>query len=139
MIGSLSIDGSLKFVGGDLQLMAIGVVEVDRMGDVMVLESDIDPLSLQFFLGYKKVFPVRPQGKVGHPNDFFRDPRLILAFCGKQGNKRIAPGNELLAKLAPNKTGGTTDKAFHSIWSLSQKRGHKPPHDTDAVGLFQCN
>jgi hypothetical protein len=78
--------GSIEFVGGDLQLVTIGIVKVDGMGDVMVLESDLNALDFKLFLSSQEVRPVGAKGKVGYADVILSHPGQIRAFRGKECN-----------------------------------------------------
>ena len=55
------------FVSGDLELMAIGISEINRVRDFVVLEFEIDSALFQFALSGEKILFVCAKGEVKHP------------------------------------------------------------------------
>ena len=56
-----------QFVSRDLEHVTVGIVEIDRMRNLVVLEFEIDTAFFQFALRGEKIFPVRAKSEMKHP------------------------------------------------------------------------
>src|SRR6202035_2015302 len=57
-----------QIVRGDLELMAVGIAEIDGVRDLVVLEFKFDSALFQFALRSEKIFPVRAKSEMKHSN-----------------------------------------------------------------------
>ncbi len=57
---------SLEFVGRDLELVSVGIAEINRVRDFVVLEFEFDSALFEHALRGKKIFPARTEGEVKH-------------------------------------------------------------------------
>ena len=77
------------FVGRNLQLMAVGITEINRARDFVILEFEFDSASLEFLLCSEKILPVRAKGQMKH-SDFAMRGRFRLMVRGEQGDPGIS-------------------------------------------------
>jgi hypothetical protein len=88
------IDG----VRRNLELVAVGIAEINRVRDLVILEFEFDSALLEFALRTEEIFPVRAKRQMKHSNFALRG-RFRFLICGKQGNPGIS----------------FADKSWHSI------------------------
>jgi hypothetical protein len=64
----LSREGARLFqlVSRDLEFVAIGIAEVDRVRDLVILEFEFDSAAFEFVLRDEKVFVIGAKGQVQH-------------------------------------------------------------------------
>ena len=64
----VSATRTIQLISRDLQLVAIGIAEVNRMRDAMVLKVKSDSALFQFLLRSFKILSIRAQGKMEDTN-----------------------------------------------------------------------
>jgi hypothetical protein len=79
----------LDVVRRNLQLVAVGVSEINRVRDFMILEFEFDSALFQFLLRSEKIFPVRTKGEMKHSN-FSVCRRFRFLVRGEQGDSGIS-------------------------------------------------
>ena len=57
---------SLQIIGRDLEGGAVGIAEINRVGNFVILEFEFDSALLQFALRSEKIFPVCAKREVKH-------------------------------------------------------------------------
>jgi hypothetical protein len=56
----------IQVVRRDLELVAIGIAEVNRVRDFVVLEFEFDSVLFQVTLRRVEIFAIRPEGEMKH-------------------------------------------------------------------------
>src|SRR6516225_8015445 len=83
----------IHLVRRNLELVAVGIAEINRVRDFVILEFEFDSALFQFLLRNAKIFVVRAKGEMKHSNlavcGYFR-----LLVGGKQGNAGISLANK---------------------------------------------
>jgi hypothetical protein len=57
----------LQIVSRDLEGVSVGIAEINRVGNFVVLEFEFDVAIFEFALRGKKIFPVRAEREMKHP------------------------------------------------------------------------
>jgi hypothetical protein len=57
----------LQIIGRDLEGVAVGIAEINRVGNFVVLEFEFDSAIFEFALRRKKILPVRAEREMKHP------------------------------------------------------------------------
>jgi hypothetical protein len=57
----------LQIIGRDLEGVAVGIAEINRVGNFVILELELDTARLQFVLCREKIFPVRAEREMKDP------------------------------------------------------------------------
>ncbi len=83
----------LHFVRRDLQLVAVGIAEINRVRNFVVLEFEFDSALLQFPLRSTKIFAIRAKRQMKHSN-FAMRRRFRLLVRGEQGDPGISFANK---------------------------------------------
>jgi hypothetical protein len=78
----------LDLVRRDLELVAVGIAEINRVRNFVILEFEFDSTRLEFLLCSGKIFPVRAKGEMKHSN-FAVPGRFRLFVRGEQGDPGI--------------------------------------------------
>ena len=79
----------IQLVGGELDLVSIGIVEVDRMSDLMIFESERNAAPAQFGLRAQKVGAIHLKRQMAH-DGAVRDARARgLGSQSRQGRARL--------------------------------------------------
>ena len=58
---------SLQIIGRDLKGVAVGIAEINRVGNFVILKFEFDSAIFEFALRRKKIFPVRAEREMKHP------------------------------------------------------------------------
>ena len=61
-----SREKSSEFVRRDFERVPVGIVKIDRVRDLVILEFEFDSALFQFALRGKKIFMVSAKGQVKH-------------------------------------------------------------------------
>ena len=80
-----------QFVSSDLQLVAVGIAEIDRVRNFVTLEFEVDSALFQFALRCEKIFTVRSKSEMKYsefPVTWRR--RFCIRACGEQRNPSIS-------------------------------------------------
>ena len=56
----------LQIIGRDLEGVSVGIAEINRVGNFVILEFEFDSALLQFALRGEKIFPVCAKREVKH-------------------------------------------------------------------------
>ena len=59
-------DPLFQVVRRDLELMAVGIAEIDRVRNFVILEFELDSALFQFALRGEKILPVRAKREMKH-------------------------------------------------------------------------
>ena len=73
--------------------MAIGIAEIDRVRDFVVLEFEFDSVCFEFLLCSNKIFAIHPKRQMKHSNFAMRG-RFRLLVRGEQGDPRVSFANK---------------------------------------------
>ncbi len=57
----------LQIIGRDLEGVAVGIAEINRVGNFVILEFEFDSAIFEFALRRKKILPVRAEREMKHP------------------------------------------------------------------------
>jgi hypothetical protein len=79
----------IHLVRRNLQLVAVGIAEINRVRDFVILEFEFDSALFQFPLRSTKIFVIRAKGKMKHSNFALRR-RFRLLFSGEQGDPGVS-------------------------------------------------
>src|SRR4026207_1836274 len=79
----------LDLVRRDLELMAGGIAEINRVRDFVILEFEFDSALFQFALRIEEIFPVRAKRQMKHSNFAVRR-RFRLLVRGEQRDPGIS-------------------------------------------------
>jgi len=85
--------GLLNLVRRNLELVAVGIAEINRMRDFVILEFEFDSAFFQFLLCSTKILSVRAKGEMKHSNFAVRG-RFRLLIRREQGDPGISFANE---------------------------------------------
>ncbi len=83
----------LDLVSRNLELVAVGIAEINRVRDFVILEFEFDSALFQFLLRSTKILPVRAKGEMKHSN-FAMRRRFRLLIRGKQGDPGISSADK---------------------------------------------
>ena len=83
----------LDLVSRNLELVPIGIAEINRVRDFVILEFEFDSALFQFPLRSEKIFPVRPKSQMKHSNFAVRG-RFRLLVRREQGDPGISFANK---------------------------------------------
>jgi hypothetical protein len=79
----------IDLVGRYLELVAVGIAEINRVRDFVILEFEFDSALLQLALSGEKIFTVRAKGEMKHSN-FAVCRRFRFLVRGEQGDSGIS-------------------------------------------------
>jgi len=79
----------IDLVCRNLELVAVGIAEINRVRDFVILEFEFDSALFQFALRIEEIFPVRAKRQMKHSN-FAMPGRFRLLVRGKQGDPCIS-------------------------------------------------
>jgi hypothetical protein len=88
----------LDLVRRNLELVAVGIAEINRVRDFVILEFKFDSARFEFLLRSDKIFAVRAKRQMKHSNFSMRG-RFRLLVRGEQGDPGVS----------------FADKSWHSI------------------------
>jgi hypothetical protein len=57
----------LQIIGRDLEGVAVGIAEINRVGNFVILEFEFDVAIFEFALRREKILPVRAEREMKHP------------------------------------------------------------------------
>src|SRR5882724_1943138 len=77
----------------NLELVAVGIAEINRVRDFVILKFEFDSALLQFLLRSEKIFPVRAECEMKHSN-FAVCRRFRLFVRGEQGDPGVSFANK---------------------------------------------
>ena len=80
---------AFEIISRNLQLVAIGIAEINRVRDFVILELEFDSVLLEFLLCSDKIFAVRAEGQMKHSNFAVRG-RFRLLVRREQGDPGIS-------------------------------------------------
>src|SRR3954468_2898167 len=83
----------MDLVRRNLELMAVGIAEINRVRDFVILEFEFDSSLFEFLLRIKKILPVGAKGEMKHSNFAMRG-RFRLLVRGEQGDPGMCFPNE---------------------------------------------
>jgi hypothetical protein len=83
----------LDVVRRNLELVAVGIAEINRVRDFVILEFDFDSALFQFLLRSPKILAVRAESEMKHSN-FAMCGCFRLLVRGEQGDSGVSFANE---------------------------------------------
>jgi hypothetical protein len=83
----------MDVVRRNLELVAVGIAEINRVRDFVILEFEFDSAFLQFLLRSAKIFVIRAEGEMKHPN-FAVPGRFRLLIRGEQSDPGVSFANK---------------------------------------------
>jgi hypothetical protein len=83
----------LQVVRRNLELVAIGIAEINRVRDFVILEFEFDSALLEFTLRGEKILPIRTESEMKHSN-FAMCGRFRFLVRGEQGDPGISFANK---------------------------------------------
>jgi hypothetical protein len=79
----------LDLVRGNLELVAVGIAEINRVRDFVILEFEFDSAVLEFVLCGEEIFPVCAERQMKHSNFAMRG-RFRLLVRWEQGDPCVS-------------------------------------------------
>jgi hypothetical protein len=100
--------------------MAIGIAEINRVRDFVILEFEFDSAFLEFALRTEEIFPVRAKRQMKHSN-FAVGGRFRLLVRGEQGDPGVSFANKsrhavphaIMKSLAPENVDVPFGRSFN--------------------------
>ena len=77
----------------NLELVAVGIAEINRVCDLVILEFEFDSALFEFALRPEEIFPVRAKRQMKHSNFAVRG-RFRLLVRGEQGDPGVSFANK---------------------------------------------
>ena len=77
----------------NLELVAVGIAEINRVRDFVILKLEFDSVLFQFPLRTMEILAIRAKRQMKHSNFAVRG-RLRFLICGEQGDPGVSFANE---------------------------------------------